>query len=69
MEQEGGISSREYHKCMSEVYLTRALLWILFAAVVFEMVTNPAGLVLGIINSLLAIGYLARWRTELRMAQ
>ncbi|MBR2683437.1 MAG: hypothetical protein IKG21_13020 [Atopobiaceae bacterium] len=62
------MNSSEYHECMGEVCFTRALLWMFFAAAVFETVANPAGLVIGIINLLTAIGYLVCWRIELRRA-
>ena len=35
MEQEGAMSSSEYHKCMSETYYTRALMFAMFSALFY----------------------------------
>jgi len=34
------MSSPEYHKCMSEAYFTRALLWAMAAAYIYENATQ-----------------------------
>ena len=44
--EEGAVSSNEYHKCMSEVYYTRALMWIMCVGIVFKLQPSEFGIIL-----------------------
>lgn len=50
------MGSPEYHRCMSEAYLTRALLWAFEAAYVSERVTQPYGAWVAVAIAALAVG-------------
>ena len=60
------MSSNEYHKCMSEVYFTRATVWLLFAGVTYELVEYPFNIILAIIDVMLVVIFLLRSHSESR---
>ena len=46
MEQESVMNSSEYHKCMSELYFSRMLLWLIYILVILiaehcGMISHP----------------------------
>lgn len=69
MEQEGGMSSREYHKCVSEAYYTRALLWTIIAARMYEHVTQSYEMWLVVAIAIFAVSNLICSYIEYRRAE
>jgi hypothetical protein len=57
MEQEGAMNSSEYHKCMSEVYFTRALMWMLYAGIVLKLQQSEFGIILAVASGALSTVY------------
>lgn len=63
------MTSSEYHKCMGEVHLTRALLWTIIAARMYEHVTQPHEMWLVAAFAIFAVGNLICSHMEQRIAR
>jgi len=54
------MSSREYHKCMNEVYFTRALMWMLYAGVVLKLDQSGWAVLTAVVCGILSASYAYR---------
>lgn len=68
VERDDVMNSSEYHKCMSEVYFTKALLFMLWAAVVLTRASSIPMYFLAGLMALNAIGYFYRSFREFKEA-
>lgn len=51
------MNSSEYHKCMSNVCFTRALMWMLYAGVVLKLQQSEFGIILAVVSGILSVSY------------
>lgn len=60
------MSSSEYHKCMSEAYFTRALVWMMWIGVVLKVQQDETKKILAVMCAILSVVYFARSYREFR---
>lgn len=62
------MSSSEYHKCMSEIYFTKALVWVMWIGVVLKVQQNETKNTLAVMCGIVSVVYFARSCRELMEA-
>ena len=68
MEPEGVMSSSEYHKCMSEVYFTKALMWVMWTGFVLKVQQDETKNILAVMCGIVSVVYFTRSYQEFREA-
>lgn len=51
------MNSSEYHKCMSEMYFTRALMWMLYVGIVLKLQQSESGIILAVMCGIASVLY------------
>ena len=62
------MNSSEYHKCLSEVYFTRAIMWMLYAGVVLKLQQSEFGIIHAVVSGILSVLYFCLSYREFRDA-
>lgn len=62
------MNSSEYHECMSEVFFTRALMWMLYAGIVVKLQLSEFGIILAVASGVLSVSYFYRSYREFMKA-
>ena len=68
MEQRGVMNSSEYHKCMSEVYFTRSIMWVMWTGLVLKEQQSETKNIIAVMCVIVSVVYLARSYLEFREA-
>lgn len=62
------MNSSEYHKCMSEAYFTRALMWMLYVGIVLKLQQSESGIILAVMCGIASVLYFYRSYREFKEA-